>query len=89
MSNEPKDGGPAFPVKGGILFYYPKEMEEQLRDLEEGVRAKFDGMTLRDWFAGQYLAGTRWSSGTLEAHIEDAFRAADVALDVRLRSLSA
>lgn len=38
-----KDGGPAFPVHGIGMFSEPITLK--------------DGMTLRDWFAGQALAG--------------------------------
>lgn len=41
------DGGPAFPV----MFYALDSMGEM------AIREQFEGMTLRDWFAGQALAG--------------------------------
>lgn len=41
MSNPMNDGGPAFPCEGGEL---------------SGLHAN-PGMSLRDWFAGQALAG--------------------------------
>ena len=45
-----KDGGPAFPL-------------ENPRMMEDGELFKqFPGMTLRDWFAGQALAGCgKWA----------------------------
>jgi hypothetical protein len=42
MSNQPKDGGPAFPRPG---FAYPNGNAEYPES----------GMSLRDWFAGQAL----------------------------------
>ena len=49
MSNQIKDGGPAFPVEYNPLrlaSYKPSLSSEQCR-----------GMTLRDYFAGQALTG--------------------------------
>lgn len=54
-----KDGGPAFP--GSNMF--DKEVYEDLRPTEGINQARraatfsFSGMSLRDWFAGQALAG--------------------------------
>ena len=43
MSDEIKHGGPAFPTLGNIAFNSDWQSD--------------DGMSLRDWFAGQALAG--------------------------------
>lgn len=41
------------------------------------------GMTLRDWFAGQFLAGQRWSGGTLDELAHDSYQLADAMLAAR------
>ena len=46
MSEQPTDGGPAFPVHGG---HHP---DDDPRNQILG-----GGMSLRDWFAGQAMAG--------------------------------
>lgn len=48
----PDDGGPAFPVPNE---YYPNGQ----------IQYGFNGMSLRDWFAGQALAGLCASHGVL------------------------
>lgn len=52
-----KDGGPAFPPKTPIFIYYPqdagKQLEEELQRADDGRL----GLSIRDWFAGQALAG--------------------------------
>ena len=42
MKHTPKDGGPAFP-------------RDSYKDNETGLLVQQNGMTLRDWFAGQAL----------------------------------
>jgi hypothetical protein len=49
-----KDGGPAFPFD----VLYPPHAGDQV------VRDQYPGMTLRDWFAGQALAGAIAKHGT-------------------------
>jgi hypothetical protein len=44
-----KDGGPVFPL--------PKDIQASLRSGCFGVLYDHRGMSLRDWFAGQALAG--------------------------------
>jgi len=45
MTDQAKDGGPMFPIP-------------EVRDLDgNGIMAGWNGMSLRDWFAGQALAG--------------------------------
>lgn len=46
MSDETKDGGPAFPTDDYVPF-----------PAGGGHRVRTGGMSLRDWFAGQALAG--------------------------------
>jgi hypothetical protein len=71
---QPNDGGPAFPLP----------VEEDI-DCHNRYRSGYGGMTLRDWFAGQALAGlvalsrpdSSVTSDTLLAyHLADAMLAA-------------
>jgi hypothetical protein len=48
--NDHDDGGPAFP---GGLFRTVQRVGEEPRDIPAGPQ----GMSLRDWFAGQALVG--------------------------------
>lgn len=58
------DGGPAFPVKGGMMFYVPEQHSAEIKEaLDERVTRQYEGMTLRDWFAGMALAGMCQSAG--------------------------
>lgn len=52
MSELPKDGGPAFPIPPVIIG-------EKMWDENAS-----DGMSLRDWFAGQVACGMAAFSGT-------------------------
>lgn len=52
-----KDGGAAFPTKGGLVFYFPENVKEQLQEVEKRVTSEHLGMTLRDYYAGQALMG--------------------------------
>ena len=54
MVEKYKDGGPAFPV--------PKESDGGWEDTDCTTWRHFHGMTLRDWFAGQAVAGIMGSS---------------------------
>lgn len=62
MSGEKKDGGPAFPSESPDPEFR-RAIQERRSDLGLGVNdvsrltAKHAGMTLRDYFAGQALAG--------------------------------
>jgi hypothetical protein len=51
------DGQPAFPVKGGMVFYLPKEFAGQIDEIAKSIQDSYNGMSLRDYFAGQALAG--------------------------------
>lgn len=42
------DGGPAFPVTADVLTDF---------SISDGSNRRMTGMSLRDWFAGQALAG--------------------------------
>ena len=48
----PKDGGPAFPGPQPILLLDPATMHGV-----EKIEVHMNGMSLRDWFAGQALVG--------------------------------
>ena len=51
------DGGPAFPVKGGMCFMTPPGTKDQYEKLAKDIKQGYEGMSLRKWFAGQALVG--------------------------------
>jgi hypothetical protein len=70
MSTPIDDGGPAFPMS-----YHP-----------DGNNADHQGMTLRDWFAGQALAGLLSYDGGAafwEKDAKNAYNAADAMIRAR------
>ncbi|MFA6241960.1 MAG: hypothetical protein WC655_13580 [Candidatus Hydrogenedentales bacterium] len=76
----PNDGGPAFPR--------PASHSE-----EGGVHYGYVGMTLRDWFAGQALAGVlasysneQWVNDA-ETSAKEAYRRADAMLAERAKAV--
>lgn len=73
-------GGPAYPTRGGMMFYVPDEHEESIRKSIEEMDRDFDGMTLRDYFAGQALIGLisiPESMSSFDADSRDAYKYAD------------
>ena len=74
MTNTKNNGGPAFP-RAGVKDGYGK------------VVGDASGMTLRDWFAGQALAGIlanpTIANGTFQADASDAYAAADAMIEAR------
>lgn len=50
-----QDGGPAFPVE--VTNYGDRNMTIGGIVVPPGAMMQFAGMTIRDWFAGQALAG--------------------------------
>jgi hypothetical protein len=50
------DGGPAFPVKGGMCFMAPPGTEEQYEELQKDVKREYEGMSLRDYAAIKFAA---------------------------------
>lgn len=71
MSTPINDGGPAFPNRGD----------------NTPSNKIYDGMTLRDYFAGQVLAGSMtnklWDDLLLPEHAEECYRLADAMLAAR------
>jgi hypothetical protein len=68
MSTPINDGGPAFPVADTI-------------HTDGQVQFGFNGMTLRDYFAGQALAGMPWSYEiSLKDQSKQCFQIADAML---------
>jgi len=66
------DGGPAFPI--------PRN-----HDSGDAIFARGDGMTLRDWLAGQYIAGraARRSIKDWDESADHAYLMADAMLRAR------
>ena len=54
---QPNDGGPAFPFEYHNQTSRHQEGFYGSGDLAPGASQQFAGMSLRDWFAGQALAG--------------------------------
>ena len=46
---------PAFPSKGGMVFYVPSDLTEQAKTEVEKLKLDTDGMKLRDYFAAKAL----------------------------------
>ena len=75
MSDQPKDGGPAFP-------------NPALADPEYRPQPGDGGMNLRDWFAGQSLAWAghgEWFSSDPKHVAERAYKMADAMLAARVQ----
>lgn len=82
MSEQINDGGPAFPRPP----FTPKDSHDQFA--QAGFAATgHPGMSLRDWFAGQALAGILTSDEKSEMGISDvvesSFEIADAMLERR------
>ena len=78
MSDKPNDGGPAFPCPANPDEGHTSPITGEWVDTSEFAAAS-TGMTLRDWFAGQALAGLV----TLESRL-DKEPAEDAALAYRI-----
>lgn len=78
--DEPKDGGLAFP---GVRY----ERTGSLAGKPVYGDVSYSGMTLRDWFAGQALAGLcanpDWTSAEVRDAASEAYDYADAMLAVR------
>ena len=61
------NGGKAFPVKGGMCFMAPPGTEEQYEVMAQDVKREYEGMTMRQWYAGQALAGYLCTGDSLTA----------------------
>jgi len=83
VMSDMKDGGSAFPANVQFVQKGPTVDEESKEYLRDFMKAN-GGMTLRDWFAGQALAGLLakdWYSATRAA--EGAYGIADAMLKMR------
>ena len=85
-----KDGGPAFPTRAPMVFVSaPTEVDARgLRKVIDNATEDFHGLTLRDYFAGQALAGLHASPNRKAAYIhpddaEFCYNAADAMLAAR------
>ena len=82
MNEKIDDGGPAFP-HGEIV---QDMLDEKGRFVGNRVLQASAGMTLRDWFAGQALAGILSEGGSPASYNEDAenaYSAADAMIAAR------
>lgn len=80
--------GPAFPSRGGLVIYIDDEHREAVKDAVNKACGHLDGMTLRDYFAGQALIGILGARNGFLTHNgvtagEWAYRAADAMLAAR------
>jgi hypothetical protein len=78
MSAPTDNGGPAFPVADTV---YPSGQ----------VQHGFNGMSLRDWFAGQALAGMladQMREGHPKDYAKNAYRFADAVLAARTEGVT-
>ena len=81
-----QDGGPAFPVE--VTNYGERDMTIGGMVVPPGAMMQFPGMTLRDWFAGQALAGAdlaMWKVDGPGGLAENCYRAADAMLAERAK----
>lgn len=73
------DGGPAYPTKGSLMFYFPEELRGELENIERTIERSYSGMTLRDWFAGQAMSGFIYTGVTGENRVVWCEEAATIA----------
>ena len=59
---------PAFPSKGGMVFYVPSDLTEQAKKEVEKLKLDTDGMTLRDYFAAKAMQGM-FASGNISKSV--------------------
>lgn len=80
-----KDGGPAFPVTADVLTDF---------SIRDNTNRQLTGMSLRDWFAGQALAGIaghmtgptqREGETAPQAHARWSYQVADAMLAERAK----
>ena len=81
-SDEIDDGGPAFPTR---VFRDVSCSNKYGESIVKGVLIDKGGMSLRDWFAGQALAGiiARYSTDNAESDARVAYQYADAMLKLR------
>lgn len=61
-------GGPAYPSRGGMMFYVPGEHKEAIQHTIEAMDREHEGMSLRDYFAAKALPGILTSVMSDECH---------------------
>ncbi len=79
---------PAFPSKGGMVFYVPSDLTEQAKTEVEKLKLDTDGMALRDYFAAHAMQGM-FASGNLPKSVGNdevaqvAYQMADAMMEAR------
>jgi hypothetical protein len=83
MTTKPKDGGAAYPWQVEVERGNVRPDGTTADKLERHI---FPGMTLRDWFAGQALAGlcSRQSDPGMKHRVTTAYQYADAMLAARV-----
>ena len=81
MSDKPNDGGPAFPTRGEDFVDGP---QGRMPQSAWGMEPK-SGMSIRDWFAGQALAGWVACLGEHSEAAQQCYHLADAMLAERAK----
>lgn len=71
MTDERDDGGPAYPSRGGMMFYVPKDVEGGIEEAVKALDQKHEGLSLRDDLAKAAMAPLlafrlKWNEGMRE-----------------------
>jgi len=51
-----KTGGPAFPSRGGMMFYVPEAVRGEIEQAVTALDQQHAGLSLRDYFAAKAMA---------------------------------
>lgn len=49
------NGGPAFPTRGGMVFYVPAESREHVQEQVDQLKQETGGLSMRDYFAAKAM----------------------------------